>query len=110
SRYAVLNNQPRPESFREDYITASNTTYHSLNGSEYQLSALNDSQKADLYAELASGAESGLDYSTRWLRNPLDAVLDPSIPLRSLGLRETIPVDLNSVLYASEIAIATFHL
>ena len=110
SRYAVLNNQPRPESFREDYITASNTTYHSLNGTEYQVSELNDSQKAEVYAELASGAESGIDFSTKWLRNPLDAVLDTGIPLRSLGLREIIPVELNSVLYASEIAIANFHL
>ena len=71
---------------------------------------MNDSAKAALYAELASGAESGIDYSTRWLRNPLDAVLDTGIPLRSLALRETIPVDLNSVLYATEIAIANFHL
>lgn len=110
SRYAVLNNQPRPESFREDYITATNTTYFSLNGSQYPVAALNDSTKAALYAELASGAESGIDYSSRWLRNPLDAVLDTGIPLQSLALRETIPVDLNSVLYASEIAIANFHL
>jgi alpha,alpha-trehalase len=110
SHYSVLNNQPRPESFREDYITANNVTYFSVNGSQYPVAPLNDSQKADVYAELASGAESGIDYSSRWLRTPLDAVLDTSIPLRSLGLRETIPVDLNSVLYASEIAIANFHL
>lgn len=110
SHYSVLNNQPRPESFREDYITANNVTYFSLDGSQYPVTSLNDSEKADVYAELASGAESGNDYSSRWLRTPLDAVLDTSIPLRSLGLRDTIPVDLNSILYASEIAIANFHL
>ena len=110
SRYVVLNNQPRPESYREDYITANNETYFSLDGLQYLVPRLNDSSKANLYAELASGAESGMDYSTRWLANPLDAVLDIGPPLRSLALRTTIPVDLNSVLYASEIAIAEFHL
>lgn len=103
SRHAVLNNQPRPESYSEDYITANN---HSAG-----TSPLNANQAAAVYAELASGAESGIDYSSRWLRSPLDAVLESDIPpLRSLGLRQTIPVDLNSILYASEIAIANFHL
>jgi alpha,alpha-trehalase len=41
---------------------------------------------------------------------PLDAVFDRNFPLRSLAVRETIPVDLNSILYATEAAIANFHL
>lgn len=103
SHYAVLNNQPRPESYTEDYMTA--------NSQSDGLAALNDSEIASVYAELSSGAESGIDYSSRWLRNPLDAVLGTGVPpLRSLGLRETIPVDLNSILYAVEKAIAEFHL
>jgi alpha,alpha-trehalase len=110
SRYNVLNNQPRPESFWEDYITANNETYYSHDDTIHLLTPLNASQKGELYAELATGAESGIDYSSRWLRRPLDAVLDTSLPLRSLDIRGIIPVDLNSVLYATEVEIAKFHL
>jgi neutral trehalase len=69
---------------------------------------LRDSQKEDLYAKLDIGADSWIDYST----TTFGAVLDTSIPLRNLGLREIIPVDLNSIWYASaatELAIADFH-
>ena len=45
-RYAVNNSAPRPESYVEDYETT-------------LILNLNDQQRSDLYAELASGAESG---------------------------------------------------
>jgi len=56
ARYAVVNTAPRPEGYLEDYLAA--------NGADIEV-PYNDTQKADLYAELASGAESGLDYSSR---------------------------------------------
>ncbi|KAJ1333882.1 alpha,alpha-trehalase [Microdochium nivale] len=109
SRYDVTNTQPRPESFREDYITANNKSFYAESGIIYPESvALNDSQKATLYANLASGAESGWDYSSRWIANPSDAQDDVYFPLRSLNTREIIPVDLNSILYANEITLAKY--
>ena len=108
NHYAVQNNQPRPESYLEDYETATNTSYYSESGIIYPATPLNDSQIAQLYANLASGAESGWDYSSRWISNPADAANDPYFPLRSLNTVNIVPVDLNSILYANEMAIATF--
>jgi len=110
SHYAVENTQPRPESFYEDYVTANNASYYSKSGKVYNSTvSLSDEEKAQLYANLASGAESGWDYSTRWLRTPEDAVTDTYFPLRSLNTVNILPVDLNSILYANELTIAEFH-
>lgn len=59
---------------------------------------LNDSARGDLYAELASGAESGWDYSARWCKEPVINVSDNNPALRTLNVRAMIPVDLNSLL------------
>ncbi|KAK4635912.1 Trehalase [Fulvia fulva] len=109
NRYAVENNQPRPESYTEDYHTATNTSYYAESGIIYPATELNESQIAQLYSDLASGAESGWDYTSRWISNPSDAIEDVYFPLRSLNTANIIPVDLNSILYANEIAIADFH-
>ncbi|KAK3382368.1 glycoside hydrolase family 37 protein [Lasiosphaeria ovina] len=108
-RYHVQNNQPRPESYREDWISANNGSYYAQSGIIYpQKTPLNESQKADLYANLASGAESGWDYGTRYLARPNDAALDVYFPLRSLNVVNIVPVDLNSILYQNEVAIGNF--
>lgn len=110
NHYAVENTQPRPESYYEDYTTANNQTYYNKNGQQFNISRqLNDTEKAALYSNLASGAESGWDYSMRWVKNPSDAISDTSFPLRSLNTVNTIPVELNSILYYNEITIAEFH-
>jgi alpha,alpha-trehalase len=110
NRYAVENTRPRPESYREDYITANNESYYAASGIIYpQGEALNDSQKAELYANLATGAESGWDYTVRWNARPNDAARDVYFPLRYLNTREIVPVDLNSILYGNEVAIARFY-
>ncbi|KAI1814614.1 Six-hairpin glycosidase-like protein [Poronia punctata] len=109
ARYAVENTQPRPESYREDWITANNQSYYAASGIIYpETKPLDEDEKATLYANLATGAESGIDYSSRWLSNPADAANDVYFPLRSLNNWEIIPVDLNSILYANEIAIAGY--
>ncbi|KAI1350152.1 Six-hairpin glycosidase-like protein [Xylaria sp. FL0043] len=109
AHYAVLNTEPRPESYREDWVTANNNSYYATSGIIYpETHALNESEKADLYANLASGAESGMDYSSRWLANPSDAVNDVYFPLRSLNTVNVVGVDLNSILYANEITIASY--
>ncbi|KAF2839103.1 glycoside hydrolase family 37 protein [Patellaria atrata CBS 101060] len=109
NHYSVTNTQPRPESYYEDYVTANNASYYSKEGEVYnQTHALNDTEKAALYANLASGAESGWDYSARWLKTPQDAVEDIYFPLRSLNTNQILPVDLNSILYYNEVTIAQF--
>lgn len=109
NRYDVLNNQPRPESYREDYVTANNKSYYAHSGIIYpEDKALNDSEKEVLYRNLASGAESGWDYGSRWIARPNDAARDVYFPLRSLNTREIVPIDLNSILYQNEITIAHF--
>jgi alpha,alpha-trehalase len=108
-RYRVQNTQPRPESFREDYITANNNSYYAKSGIIYPArETLNDTQKASVYANLASGAESGWDYGSRYLSRPQDAARDVYFPLRFLNVIGVVPLDLNSILYGNEIAIARF--
>jgi len=91
--YNVNNTAPRPESYFTDYTTA--------NGPGV---SLNDTQKAALYAELASTAESGWDFSSRWFS---DGTNDGS--LRNLNTRSLIAVDLNSILYNDHIALAALY-
>jgi alpha,alpha-trehalase len=73
---------PRPESFREDYNLA-----------------LRSKRNAhELYTDLRSAAESGWDFSSRWLAN--DSLL------QSIQTTAFIPVDLNCLLWHLEIMIA----
>jgi alpha,alpha-trehalase len=109
NRYAVQNTRPRPESYREDYITANNQSYYAQSGIIYpQTEALNQSQKEELWSNLATGAESGWDYTVRWNSRPNDAARDVYFPLRYLNTKDIVPVDLNSILYGNEVAIAGF--
>lgn len=108
-RYNVENTQPRPESYREDYETAANSTYYNEEGETYdEVEKLNDTQLATVYRNLASGAESGWDYTSRWMARPADAADDVYFPLRYLNIVNLVPVDLNAILYGNEIAIADF--
>ena len=56
---------------------------------------LDDNEKAALYAELASGAESGWDYTMRWFH-----AANATGGLRNLNVRNTVAADLNSILCA----------
>ncbi|KAF2749798.1 glycoside hydrolase family 37 protein [Sporormia fimetaria CBS 119925] len=110
NNYNVSNTQPRPESYREDWITANNASYYNEEGEVFEAPRnLTEEERATLYSNLASGAESGLDYSVRWATNPEDAVTDTFFPLRSLNTANIIPVELNAILYGNELAIAEFH-
>lgn len=108
-RYIVDNNQPRPESFYEDYQQANNETFFAATGQQYPAVELSQDEQDVLYQNLASGAESGWDFTSRFLRNPWDAVENTTtFPLRSLNVINMIPVDLNSILYWNEKTIAAF--
>ncbi|CAI9093410.1 OLC1v1028908C1 [Oldenlandia corymbosa var. corymbosa] len=84
NRYYAQWNTPRPESSTIDKETASKLP--------------NDCEKTQLYRELASAAESGWDFSTRWMRNGSD--------LTTLWITSIVPVDLNAFILKMELDIA----
>ena len=76
-----------------DYLTANDPALST---------PLTEDQRSSLYAELASGAETGWDYSSRWLKDPLaGSASDQNPKLRSLNVRSTLPICLNSILCMS---------
>jgi alpha,alpha-trehalase len=75
--------EPRPESYREDYGIGR---------------GLPDAERETFYRNVRATAESGWDFSSRWLRNPKD--------LRTLETIALVPVDLNCLLYENERTIA----
>jgi alpha,alpha-trehalase len=78
--------EPRPESYREDYTLAQTVP---------------EGRRTALYRNLRASAESGWDFSSRWMRDPQD--------LRTLETTELVPVDLNSLLYHTERTIAALR-
>jgi alpha,alpha-trehalase len=83
NRYWDARDTPRDESWAEDVATAESTTSRSA---------------PDLYRDLRSGAESGWDFSSRWLEDPQD--------LSTIRTTHIVPIDLNSLLWTLEQTIA----
>jgi alpha,alpha-trehalase len=87
---AVLNRywddlaEPRPESYRADVAVGERVP---------------EARRATFYRNIRATAESGWDFSSRWLRDPAD--------LRTLETTELAPVDLNCLLYDAERLIAS---
>jgi alpha,alpha-trehalase len=79
---------PREESWREDVATAAQSTR----------------PPAEVYRDLRAAAESGWDFSSRWLEEPGR----PGAPAALAGIRTTsmLPVDLNALLHRLECTIA----
>ncbi|EPQ54856.1 glycoside hydrolase [Gloeophyllum trabeum ATCC 11539] len=99
--YAVKNSAPRPESYLTDYLTANDPTLET---------PLNETERDALYAELASGAETGWDYSSRWTAQPFAGGSNNTNPiLRSLNVRNTVPICLNSILYKAHSLLADLY-
>lgn len=86
NRYWDDRPEPRPESYRQDYELAQ---------------TLPAAEREAFYRNVRSTAESGWDFSSRWMRDPKD--------LRTLETTELIPVDLNSLLYHAERTIAALR-
>jgi alpha,alpha-trehalase len=86
NRYWDDRPEPRPESYREDYTLAQRVP---------------EAERPALYRNIRAAAESGWDFSSRWMRDPSD--------LRTLETTELVPVDLNSLLYHSERTIAALR-
>lgn len=77
--YSANTNLPRPESYRED----------------------KGHQRMDIFKNIASGAESGWDFSSRWF--------DRNNNITSIHTSEIIPVDLNAILLVNEILLEKWH-
>jgi alpha,alpha-trehalase len=86
NRYWDDRPEPRPESYREDVLLAE---------------PLQPAERERLYRDIRAAAESGWDFSSRWMRDPRD--------LRSLETTELAPVDLNALLANLERTIAAFR-
>ncbi len=82
--YRANTNSPRPESYSEDTNLGK------------QLK--NDKDRAKLYMDIATAAESGFDFSSRWLNDPMD--------LKTIQTTDIVPVDLNAILYKTEVIIS----
>lgn len=83
NRYWDDSTSPRPESYREDIITARTAAGRN---------------KAEIYRNLRAAAESGFDFSSRWFADKKDMATIQTVHI--------IPVDLNSLLYKLELNIA----
>ncbi len=81
SRYYDGKQTARPESFREDVETVS--------GRQDQAAA---------FRHLRAGAESGWDFTSRWLADPDD--------LSTIRTTQIVPIDLNCLLYELELGLA----
>ncbi|QRW12873.1 trehalase [Ceratobasidium sp. AG-Ba] len=96
--YNVQADGPRPESYAEDWMTAwcddkpPSREYESM-----------------VYSELASGVESGWDYTARWMGNPSTLPEDRIEQMRRVRIRRIIPVDLNSILYRCHMLMADLY-
>lgn len=97
NRYNVEYPYPRPEAYYEDWHTAR----LDMN--------MTEQDRINLYSDLATGAETGWDYSSRWLRNKEYEGYTQFELLKSLNTRAVIPVELNSLLYDMEIQLANWN-
>lgn len=83
NRYYDNSDDPRPESYPEDIETAEQAV---------------ERQAAQVYLDVRAAAESGWDFSSRWLGD--------SHNLSTIQTTNLAPVDLNSLLYELELLIA----
>lgn len=85
-RYTTTATQPRPESFREDAQHAQAAGFSSLAAAG----------SAGLFAEIAGAAETGWDFSSRWLH---PAPEPGTFNFTNMHTSCVLPADLNSILY-----------
>jgi alpha,alpha-trehalase len=87
ARYIADIGSPRPEGYYEDYTLAKDVA--------------KPEDRARLLRNIAAGAASGWDFSTRWLRS--------GMKLQDIITTSVMPVDLNAILYAVESRLAEMH-
>nr|XP_012629059.1 trehalase isoform X2 [Microcebus murinus] len=89
NRYYVPYGGPRPESYSKDVELAD---------------TLPEGDRETLWAELKAGAESGWDFSSRWLTGDPNPNL-----LSSIRTSKLVPVDLNAFLCQAEELMSSFY-
>jgi len=89
NRYLSNTSEPRPEEYGADLDTASSSSR----------------PNSTIFREIRSGAETGWDFSSRWIFPNSSS----SYPLSNISTSLTIPVELNCFLYDSEIIIANME-
>lgn len=99
NHYATENEAPRPESYVEDYNTVNVDT------------KFTDAEKKQMYADIAAGAETGWDYSSRWTKSkvPKPDQKEGYEMLRTINTANIIPIDLNALLWNTEKQLAQWH-
>jgi alpha,alpha-trehalase len=86
NRYWDDQPQPRPESYREDFELGQTVP---------------EAKRESLFRNLRAAAESGWDFSSRWMRDTTD--------LRTLETVDLAPLDLNSLMYHTERTMAALY-
>ncbi len=86
NRYWDDQPEPRPESYKEDMELAFENP---------------ERDRVQLFRDLRAACESGWDFSSRWLTDPDD--------LGTIRTTEIIPVDLNVLLWHSEMMLSTAY-
>lgn len=89
---------PRPESYVPDLETAEVDLY------SLDWEVISPSQ-AELYRNIRSGAETGWDFSSRWLQ-PIHTSSGYQYNLSTIDTTHIVPVDLNSYMYRFELNLA----
>lgn len=83
NRYDANTSLPRPESYIDDYDHAKQAGFEPFSA-----------EAQHLYHQIATAAETGWDFSSRWLRN--------NAKFTSIQTDQVIPVELNTILYRCE--------
>ncbi|KAJ8972941.1 hypothetical protein NQ317_013212 [Molorchus minor] len=91
AHYASESGTPRPESYYEDIRTCA---------------VYGEEEKENCYQNLKSGAESGWDFSSRWIFDPKGGT---NSNLTHVEAKRVIPVDLNSYLCKAFKQLSVFY-
>ena len=92
-RYGSNGSGPRPESYKEDIEVCAASGFTS------------DEECQEFYKHIRAGAESGWDFSSRWI---IDQDGGCSGGLENIRAKFIVPVDLNSIMYKNYSTLSSF--
>ena len=92
NRYYSNTTLPRPESYEEDVETSESTARNA----------------SLLFRDIRAGAETGWDFSSRWIYPPFEEAGMAAQNLSNISTTAIVPVDLNTFLFDTEIILANF--
>jgi alpha,alpha-trehalase len=96
SYYSADTDMPRPEAFLQDELACNVNNPWRRSASE-------------ILRNIASGAESGLDFTNRWVARHLATRTNFTESLSEMQVTSLIPVDLNSILHENELIISELY-